>query len=60
VKDGEKKLDVGIGSGFLAIGFAKRMRTGEVVGIDIWMPMGGGVSMQNALRNAEIDKSWMR
>ena len=55
VKDGEKVLDVGTGSGFLAIGFAKKMRGGEIVGIDVWMPMGGGLSMQKALRNAEIE-----
>ncbi len=55
VGDGERILDVGTGSGFLAIGFAKAMREGEVVGIDIWMPMGGGTTMENALRNAEIE-----
>jgi len=55
VKDGERILDVGTGSGFLAIGFAKKMRSGEVVGIDVWMPMGGGTSMRNAIRNAEIE-----
>ena len=55
VKDGERILDVGTGSGFLAIGFAKKMRTGKVVGIDVWMPMGGGTSMRNAIRNAEIE-----
>ena len=27
---------------FSAIGFAKKMRTGNAVGIDVWMPMGGG------------------
>jgi len=32
VEDGERILDVGTGSGFLAIGFAKKMRSGEVVG----------------------------
>jgi len=41
VEDGERILDVGTGSGFLAIGFAKKMRSGEVVGIDVWMPLGG-------------------
>jgi len=55
VKNGERILDVGTGSGFLAIGFAKKMRTGKVVGIDVWMPMGGGTSMRNAIRNAEIE-----
>lgn len=37
VKDGEKVLDVGTGAGLVAIGFAKAMKSGEVVGIDIWM-----------------------
>ena len=55
VEDGERILDVGTGSGFLAIGFAKKMRSGEVVGIDVWMPFGGGTSMRNAIRNAEIE-----
>jgi len=55
VEDGEKILDVGTGSGFLAIGFAKRMTHGEVVGIDVWIPLGGGTSMRNALRNAEVE-----
>jgi len=55
VKDGERILDVGTGSGFLAIGFAKEMRCGEVVGIDVWMPFGGGTSLKNAERNAEIE-----
>ncbi|MCD6538441.1 methyltransferase domain-containing protein [Candidatus Bathyarchaeota archaeon] len=55
VEDGGRILDVGTGSGFLAIGFAKKMRSGEVVGIDIWMPFGGGTSMRNAIRNAEIE-----
>ena len=55
VEDGERILDVGTGSGFLAIGFAKKMRSGGVVGIDVWMPLGGGTSMRNAIRNAEIE-----
>ena len=55
VKDGERILDVGTGSGFLAIGFAKKMRCGEVVGIDVWMLFGGGTSMKNAERNAEVE-----
>ena len=55
VEDGERILDVGTGSGFLAIGFAKKMRSGEVVGIDVWMPFGGGTSIRNAIRNAEIE-----
>ena len=53
--DGERVLDVGTGGGLLAIGYAKAMKNGEVVGIDIWMPMAGGTSLENALKNAEIE-----
>jgi len=54
-KDGDKVLDVGTGGGLLAIGFAKAIRGGEAVGIDIWMKFGGGTSLRTAKRNAEIE-----
>ena len=54
-KDGERVLDVGTGGGLLAIGYAKAMKEGEVIGIDIWLPMAGGTSKETALRNAEIE-----
>ena len=46
---------MGTGGGLLAIGFAKVLRKCEVVGIDVWMPLGGGTSLENAVRNAEIE-----
>lgn len=54
-KDGDKVLDVGTGGGLLAIGFAKAVNGVEAVGIDIWMRLGGGTSLQTAKRNAEIE-----
>ena len=54
-KDGDKILDVGTGGGLLAIGFAKAIKHGEIVGIDRWVPLGGGTSLERAMRNAEIE-----
>ncbi|RLG92060.1 MAG: hypothetical protein DRO36_02640 [Candidatus Hecatellales archaeon] len=54
-KDGEKILDVGTGGGLLAIGFAKTIKDGEIVGIDVWLRLGGGTSIKNAEKNAEIE-----
>ena len=54
-RDGDRVLDVGTGGGLLAIGFAKAIEGGEVVGIDIWMKFGGGTSLRTARRNAEIE-----
>ena len=34
----ERVLDVGCGRGLLAIGAAKRLKNGKVVGIDVWSP----------------------
>jgi ubiquinone/menaquinone biosynthesis C-methylase UbiE len=34
----ERVLDVGCGLGLLAIGAAKRLKNGKVVGIDVWSP----------------------
>jgi SAM-dependent methyltransferase len=36
LKGDEKVLDVGCGRGLLAIGAAKRLKTGKVTGIDVW------------------------
>jgi SAM-dependent methyltransferase len=38
LKGDEKVLDVGCGRGLLAIGAAKRLKTGKVTGIDVWNP----------------------
>lgn len=54
-KDGDKVLDVGTGGGLLAIGFAKALKGGEAVGIDIWTGLGGGTTLKIAKRNAEIE-----
>src|SRR6478672_7866515 len=35
----ERILDVGCGRGLLAIGAAKRLKNGKVVGIDVWNPL---------------------
>ena len=35
----ERVLDVGCGRGLLAIGAAKRLKTGKVIGIDTWNPL---------------------
>jgi ubiquinone/menaquinone biosynthesis C-methylase UbiE len=54
-KDGYRILDVGTGAGLLAIGFAKAINYGEVIGIDIWVKFAGGTSIENAKRNAKIE-----
>jgi len=53
--DGELVLDVGTGGGLLAIGYAKAMKTGKVIGIDVWVPAAGGTSRENAIKNARIE-----
>jgi arsenite methyltransferase len=35
----ERVLDVGCGRGLLAIGAAKRLKNGKVIGIDVWNPL---------------------
>ncbi|MBZ5677418.1 MAG: class I SAM-dependent methyltransferase [Acidobacteriia bacterium] len=35
----ERILDVGCGRGLLAIGAAKRLKNGKVIGIDVWNPL---------------------
>src|ERR1700733_5991872 len=35
----ERILDVGCGRGLLAIGAAKRLKNGKVIGIDVWNPI---------------------
>ena len=52
----ENVLDVGTGRGLLAIGAAKRLTTGRVVGIDIWNPSDlTGNTADGFLQNAELE-----
>jgi ubiquinone/menaquinone biosynthesis C-methylase UbiE len=54
-KKGDMVLDVGTGGGLLAIGFAKAEEDIRAVGIDLWVPGGGGTCLKTAKRNAEIE-----
>ncbi len=52
----EKVLDVGCGRGLLAIGAAKRLKTGKVTGIDVWNPQDlSGNSADSAKENAKAE-----
>lgn len=52
----EKVLDVGCGRGLLAIGAAKRLKTGKVTGIDVWNPQDlSGNSAEAAKENAKAE-----
>ena len=52
----EKVLDVGCGRGLLAIGAAKRLKTGKVTGIDVWNPQDlSGNSAEAARENAKAE-----
>jgi arsenite methyltransferase len=52
----ENVLDVGTGRGLLAIGAAKRLTTGRVVGIDIWNASDlTGNTADSFLQNAELE-----
>jgi arsenite methyltransferase len=56
LKGDEKALDVGCGLGRMAIGVAKGLTTGKVVGIDIWDKMELiGNCPERAYQNAEIE-----
>ena len=71
LKGDEVILDLGTGSGFIAIGFAKKLSTGKVFGIDKYSIRNGSITQQiknmikinffgnthkNAERNAIIEK----
>jgi SAM-dependent methyltransferase len=52
----ERVLDVGCGRGLLAIGVAKRLKNGKVVGIDVWNPFDlSGNSPDAAKANAKLE-----
>jgi arsenite methyltransferase len=52
----ERVLDVGCGRGLLAIGAAKRLKNGKVIGIDIWNPLElSGNSSDAAKANVKIE-----
>jgi arsenite methyltransferase len=56
LKGDEKVLDVGCGRGLLAIGAAKRLKTGKVTGIDVWNPQDlSGNSADAAKENAKAE-----
>ena len=56
LKGDEKVLDVGCGRGLLAIGAAKRLKTGKVTGIDVWNPQElSGNSADAAKENAKTE-----
>jgi SAM-dependent methyltransferase len=50
----ETVLDVGAGRGLLAIGAAKRLRTGTVVAIDDWQAGSEGNTLEMAQRNLDL------
>jgi len=52
----ERVLDVGCGRGLLAIGAAKRLKNGKVIGIDVWNPFDlAGNSADAARANAKLE-----
>jgi arsenite methyltransferase len=52
----EKVLDAGCGSGLMAIGAAKRLKSGRVTGVDVWNPRAlSGNSAEAARANAKIE-----
>ena len=56
LKGDEKVLDVGCGRGLLAIGAAKRLKTGKVTGMDVWNPQDlSGNSAEAARENAKTE-----
>jgi SAM-dependent methyltransferase len=55
-KDGDVVLDIGTGRGPIAIGFAKALKKGKVIGTDIWSQSSlSGNRIENAQENARIE-----
>jgi arsenite methyltransferase len=56
LKGEEKVLDAGCGLGLMAIGAAKRLKTGKVTGVDVWDPaVLSGNSSDAAKANAKLE-----
>lgn len=55
LKGDEKILDAGCGRGLLAIGAAKRLKSGKVTGIDVWSDDLSGNSADACKQNAKIE-----
>ena len=51
----EKVLDVGCGNGILTFAAAKHLTTGNVIGIDIWLPFAGESCRQLFVKNSKIE-----
>jgi len=52
----ERVLDVGCGRGLLAIGAAKRLKNGKVIGIDVWSPFDlSGNTPDAAMANVKLE-----
>ena len=55
-KDGEKILDAGCGLGLMAIGAAKRIKSGKITAVDSWNPQMISGSSSDAVRdNAKLE-----
>jgi arsenite methyltransferase len=52
LKGYEQVLDIGTGSGITLFGFAKALKTGKGIGIDIYDPHGGGSNAEAFWKNA--------
>jgi len=56
IKGDEKVLDAGCGRGLMAVGAAKRLKTGKVTGVDVWdSSVLSGNSAEAAKANAKLE-----